>query len=341
LDDAQFRHRLPVARPRAAGYDFAPMSEHCRPPRDVLVPPGRIDLQQRDMTVTVAADVPLRAVQQHLSDAGHWLPVDGDPDATVGSLVDANVTGPLRLGYGAWRDLLLGAQFRDGRGTLVTVGGQTVKNVAGYDLTKFLVGQRGVFGTLVTLTTRTYRRPAGAVLARFAPDPDRLGLLLPSPLKPQWAVLTADALLCGYLGDDRTLAFYRDRLPAVGPAEVTARSVDEDVAHRQSLWCPAGRRTFRASVPPAKVQDFVARAGVAGWSADAAFGVVVGEAADGADALRRAAGAVGGTVTVTDRSSDPPRVTFSRSAEPERALLSRLKRAFDPNDALPPIPATA
>lgn len=320
-------------------------SEHKRPPREPYVAPGGLELLERDMTAVLSADVPLGVVQQRLADIGQWLPIDGDPDASVGSLVDANATGPLRLGYGAWRDLLLGAQFRNGQGTLVTVGGQTVKNVAGYDLTKFMAGQRGVFGTLVTLTTRTYRQPAGAVLARFAPpDPARLGELLPSPLKPQWSVLTADALLCGYLGDERTLAFYRDRLPSVGPAEVVGRSLDDDIAHRRSLWCFGEPRTFRASVPPAKVADFAARANLATWSADAAFGVVVGPVPDGnarAAELVKAADAVGGTVTVTDRSVDPARVTFSRHNPIESALIERLKRAFDPDAALRPVSVPA
>ena len=77
---------------------------------------------------------------------------------------EQNSTGPLRLGYGAWRDLLLGVQFTNGRGELITAGGRTVKNVAGYDLTKFMVGSHGVFGRLVTITTRTYRRPDRALV---------------------------------------------------------------------------------------------------------------------------------------------------------------------------------
>src|SRR6185295_8836809 len=110
---------------------------------------------------------------------------------------------PAATGIRAWRDLLLGAQFHNGRGELITAGGRTVKNVAGYDLTKFMVGQRGVFGTLLTLTMRTYKRPAGAVLAVFAPRPKLMQRLIPSPARPQWAMLTPDALLCGYLGDER------------------------------------------------------------------------------------------------------------------------------------------
>ena len=176
-----------------------------RPPRSALVPPGGADMHARDMTATFAADVTLREAQRRLAEVGQWLPADGDPDAPLGHLVDHNSTGPLRLGYGAWRDLLLGVQFNNGRGELVTAGGRTVKNVAGYDLTKFMVGQRGVFGRIVTLTTRTYLRPAGAVLARHRPVHANLSRLLQTPLLPPGAGLTAEELLCGYLADEPTL----------------------------------------------------------------------------------------------------------------------------------------
>ena len=121
---------------------------HYRPRRGDLVPPGGVELHARDMTATFAADVTLGEAQRRLAEIGQWLPVDGDPAAALGDLVSFNSTGPLRLGYGAWRDLLLGVQFTNGRGELITAGGRTVKNVAGYDLTKFMVGQHGVFGTL-------------------------------------------------------------------------------------------------------------------------------------------------------------------------------------------------
>ena len=311
-----------------------------RPPRTPLVPPGGVDLHERDMTATFSADVTLAAAQDRLARLGQWLPVDGDPAATLGRLVDANSSGPLRLGYGAWRDLLLGVQFTNGRGELVTAGGRTVKNVAGYDLTKFMVGQHGVFGRLVTLTTRTYRRPAGAIVAELDPSAEKAAELLPSPLRPQWMALTPNALLCGYLGDEPTLAYYRERLPAVGPRRVEERSVDADVEHRRSLWCFAGRQTFRASVPPSRVIEFARRATPDRWSADATFGIVVGDVPTaGPDALVAAADALGGTVTVLDRDTnpDPAKPTFSRMTPQERELLMRLKQAFDPGNALVPL----
>lgn len=309
-----------------------------RPPHHPLVPPGGADLQARDMTATFSADLTLAAAQLKLAGLDQWLPADGPPDSTLGDLIDRNSTGPLRLGYGGWRDLLLGAQFTNGRGELITAGGRTVKNVAGYDLTKFMVGQHGVFGRLVTLTTRTYRRPAGAVLARYAPDVAVIGRLTPTPLRPQWAALTADALLCGYLGDEATVGWYHATLPQTQPLELTRRSLDDDTEHRRQLWRFTGDGTFRAAVPPARLVEFVSRLTATDWTADAAFGVVTGPVADAArrNALRQFATEFGGSVRFIGVAGGP-RFDFSTTPA-ERQIIERLKAAFDPDRRLEPLP---
>lgn len=309
-----------------------------RQPRTALVSPGEIDARERDMTATVAGDVTLRALQERLATVNQWLPIDGDPDSPIGALVDYNSTGPLRLGYGAWRDLLLGVQFTNGRGALITAGGQTVKNVAGYDLTKFMVGQRGVFGTLMTLTMRTYRRPEGALLAAFAPDVARLGALLPTPLRPQWAILAAESLACGYVGDAEHLAFCERELAKTDATQVLRRGLDDDIASRAALWRVGGAETFRASVPPARIREFVTAAQLSLWYADAAFGIVVGSLADRREpsSVAAAADAVGGSATVYD-DENPASAPFSTNPA-ERQIIERLKRAFDPDARLAPLP---
>lgn len=286
------------------------------------------------MTATFSADVPLKIAQRRLRELDQWLPIDGNPDTPLGQLVSENSSGALRLGYGAWRDLLLGVQFHNGRGELVTAGGRTVKNVAGYDLTKFMVGQHGVFGTLLTLTVRTYRRPDGALLTRYAPDSRLVNRLLPTPLRPQWALLSTDALLLGYLGDQPTLDYYRRSLPQTDPAEMTPRSLDDDVAHRAALWKASGPAAFRASIPPARIHEFIQNGHPETWVADAAFGIVLGNAPEPAaiEPLRAAAEATGGTLqTIAD--------AFDFSTNPiERQIIERLKHAFDPDGKLPPLP---
>ncbi|MGF1632813.1 MAG: FAD-binding oxidoreductase [Phycisphaerae bacterium] len=301
-----------------------------RPPHEPLVALGTTDCRVTDMTVVASADVTLADLQAELTAHRQWLPVDGDPSLTLGELVLANSTGPLRLGFGGWRDLLLGVQFHNGRGELITAGGQVVKNVAGYDLTKLLVGSHGLFGRPVTLSSRTYRRPAGAVHASLPPDPAALLPLLTTDRRPQWSLLTPEALTLGYLGDEATLAFYERELAEANPRRVT---VEEDITLRAEAFGrvagggDAGGDTGRmvVAVPPAAVGRFVSAAGTSRWSADPAFGIVVVRDAAG-QAVKRAAAEAGGAVLPRDAAE----AAEAFGQEPAKhALLRRLIDAFN------------
>jgi hypothetical protein len=198
-----------------------------------------------------------------------------------------------------------------------------------------MVGQGGVFGRIVTITTRTYAQPAGAMAARFPADAWQINRLLPTPCRPQWAVLTREALWCGYLGDERTIGYYRGALAEHGPVEVVGRTVEEDLRHRGELWAAAGAEgSFRASVPPVKVLEFARSAGLTNWAADAAFGIVLGiTQASKHEAIRAAARSVAGSVYFLEGGR-----THAELDEASRALLHRLKAALDPDAKLEPLP---
>src|SRR5438132_1651182 len=253
-----------------------------RSPRERVVPPGGIELYARDMTASIAGDVTLKDVQEKLAEVGQWLPIDGDPQLGVGELVEMNSTGPLRLGYGAWRDLLLGCQFTNGRGELITAGGRAMKNVAGYDLTKLMVGQQGIFGRVMTITTRTYKRPEAILSADFEPEISILNRLLTTACKPQWAVLNREALVCGYIGDEAHVGFIEGALPRFQPRRIDAsRERVTDVMDRgYSFWERYEGISFRGAVPPMRIKEFVDAGKVERWIADAAFGNVRGECSE-------------------------------------------------------------
>ena len=200
-----------------------------------------------------------------------------------------------------------------------------MKNVAGYDLTKFMIGQTGVFGRIATLTTRTYKQPEASLLATFARSYATLNRLLPSDCRPQWAVLTADALLCGYVGDAQSIDFYERSLREHRATDIARRSLDEDVAHRAMLWQASGDITFRASVPPSRVLDFAQSAALSNWAADAAFGIVIGSCRErDAKTVREHAANVDGTVVY--RRPDGSIFNVVTNAIEQR-LLERLKGA--------------
>jgi FAD/FMN-containing dehydrogenase len=313
-----------------------PGSVAARPQITPLVTPGDALHHVADMTATASADMTLAELQLRLGEQDQWLPIDGDPRMPLGQLVEQNSTGPLRLGYGAWRDLLLGAQFENGLGELITAGGQTVKNVAGYDLTKLMVGQGGVFGRVVTITMRTYRRPAAALLARFAPDGGLVSRLMTTDLRPQWAILTRDALLLGYMADAATMAHYAAGVPRLRPMSLEQRTLEQDIAHRAATWQSRGEVRYRASVPPPHIERFAQAAGAAEWLADAAFGIVLGSCErDACDKVSAAASQAGGSAHFWQADGT---LLGASVGENERKLLERLKEAFDPHGRLAPLP---
>jgi glycolate oxidase FAD binding subunit len=118
-----------------------------------------IDHQPGDMTVTAAAGCTLATLESALARHGQWLPIDPPmaETTTVGGLVAANLSGPLRglAGHGA-RSPPRG-RVVDATGALVRGGGRVVKNVAGYDLPKLYVGALGSLGVLTAATFKVAR----------------------------------------------------------------------------------------------------------------------------------------------------------------------------------------
>jgi glycolate oxidase FAD binding subunit len=120
-----------------------------------------------DMTATVEAGITLMQLNQALSAAGQWLPLDPPraEEMTIGGLIAADRTGPLRLGYGKVRDMLIGIKVALADGKIVRGGGRVVKNVAGYDLPKLLVGSYGTLGVILEATFKV--RPLPPILRLF------------------------------------------------------------------------------------------------------------------------------------------------------------------------------
>jgi FAD/FMN-containing dehydrogenase len=115
-----------------------------------------------DMTVTVQAGITVAALQAALASAGQWLPLD-PPHAdslTVADLLHHDVSGPRRFAHGTVREHVLGLAFVTGDGRLIRSGGHVVKNVAGYDLAKLVIGDGGSLGAIVEATFKLSPRPA-------------------------------------------------------------------------------------------------------------------------------------------------------------------------------------
>jgi glycolate oxidase FAD binding subunit len=119
-----------------------------------------------NLNVAVLAGMTLDAINEHLAAQGRgfFLPLDPplSDRATIGGVYAANGSGPLRLRYGTVRDLALGVRGVDARGNEVGFGGKTVKNVSGYDLTKFLIGSAGSLCLITSISFRISPLPDAA-----------------------------------------------------------------------------------------------------------------------------------------------------------------------------------
>lgn len=121
-----------------------------------------LEHDRENLTVTVQAGCTLATLQEAVREAGQWLPLDVPDPArcTVGGMLAANLSGPRRLRYGTARDLTLGLEAALVTGEVIHPGGKTVKNVAGYDLTRLFLGSWGTLGVITAATFRLWPLPA-------------------------------------------------------------------------------------------------------------------------------------------------------------------------------------
>lgn len=131
---------------------------------------GIIDYQPQEYTFTAYAGTRIKDIQAELHDHEQYLPCDPllvEKGATLGGTIASNLSGSRRFRYGGVRDFLLGATVVDGLGRVFRVGGKVVKNAAGFDLAKFLVGSLGHYMIMVDVTFKVFPEARDFVTHRF------------------------------------------------------------------------------------------------------------------------------------------------------------------------------
>jgi glycolate oxidase FAD binding subunit len=135
---------------------------------------GMLEYQPAEFTFSALAGTSLAEIEAALAENNQFLPFDPPlvaSGATLGGTVAAGLSGPGRFRYGGVRDFILGIAFVDGKGRLVRSGGRVVKNAAGFDLSKLMVGSLGIYGALVELSFKVFPQPAGTITLKASfPD---------------------------------------------------------------------------------------------------------------------------------------------------------------------------
>ncbi len=142
------------------------------PPLDLSEIQGILEYQPDEYTFTAYAGTRLADIDQMLADHGQFMPFDPPfikRGGTLGGTVAANLSGPGRYRYGGMRDFIIGVKFLDFQGRLIRAGGKVVKNAAGFDISKLMVGSLGSLGAIVELSFKVFPRPPAYVtgMTRF------------------------------------------------------------------------------------------------------------------------------------------------------------------------------
>ncbi len=140
---------------------------------------GITQYEPSEFTFTALAGTPLHEITAALAEKNQYLPFDPllvGAGATIGGTVAAGLSGPGRFRYGGIRDFLLSVHFISGEGKLIRAGGKVVKNAAGFDIPKFMVGSLGRFGVMTELTFKVFPKPPAVTTLRLKCDSHALAI---------------------------------------------------------------------------------------------------------------------------------------------------------------------
>ena len=132
---------------------------------------GISEYEPGEFTFTALAGTPIAEIDAALAEHGQFLPFDPplvEAGATLGGTVAAGLSGPGRYRYGGVRDFILGVRYVDGAGEVVRTGGKVVKNAAGFDISKLMVGSLGALGILVELSFKVFPKPEAYATLRVS-----------------------------------------------------------------------------------------------------------------------------------------------------------------------------
>ncbi len=131
---------------------------------------GIASYEPTELVVTARGGTALAELEEELRACGQCLPFEPprfNDQGTVGGMVAAGLAGPARSNVGSVRDHVLGVKLLSGRGELLTFGGQVAKNVAGYDVSRLMVGAQGILGVLCEVSIKVLPTPVASATLRI------------------------------------------------------------------------------------------------------------------------------------------------------------------------------
>lgn len=304
-------------------------------PLSVLEHRGVVRHQPSELVLTARAGTPIDAVEHALREAGQVLPFDPPRfgGGTLGGAVATGLTGPARAFTGSLRDFVLGVRMINGRGQILRFGGEVMKNVAGYDVSRLMAGALGTLGILLEVSVKVLPAPEHSVTLRMELDRRASGERL-----AEWFVRGAPITATSHDGSllRLRLAGSRDGVMAAAAELGGEREPDDGYweslrDHRLKFFSEGETPLWRLALPPATPEPELDGASLVEWGGQQLWL----RSEEAPERIRAAAAALGGHA-VLFRGGNREADVFARPDAVTWRLHQRLKEAFDPRGIFNP-----
>lgn len=295
---------------------------------------GVISYEPTELVITARCGTPLAEIETLLARHQQMLafePPRFGPESTIGGVVATALSGPRRASAGAVRDFVLGAVLLDGRSEVLRFGGQVMKNVAGYDVSRLLAGSLGTLGLILEVSLKVLPVPLREASLRFEMSEidalARLNEWAGQPLPISASCWHQGVLTLRLSGADAAVEAAQRRLggqPLVDAEAANFWAALRDQTHAYfnggSLW--------RMSVPSHASAIILRGEQLIEWGGSQRW-LKVGDTDADVDSIRRTVAASGGHATLF-RGGDKGVGVFHPLAPAVAKIHERLKQSFDP-----------
>jgi glycolate oxidase FAD binding subunit len=305
----------------------------------------------QDMTCTVEAGCTWSGLQSGLAQHGQCVALDPlwPEQATVGGIVATNDSGALRLKYGGLRDLIIGMTIVLADGTIAHTGGKVVKNVAGYDLHKLMIGAFGTLGVVTSVNFRVHSKPqCTRSFSVSAPAAEPLGKLMLMLLHAQVSTVAIQlrGSAAGFVLDVQLASLAEVLHTQAAALEVMAQSVGlHSQAAQEDVWNARQQQmdhefACKGTMLPSEIARFTERVrALSGESVIQGTGIMMAGfpagAADGLMKLRDELEEAKGSLMVLKQPAEA-KVDCWGTPPDSLSLMREVKHRFDPKGILSP-----
>lgn len=298
---------------------------------------GIIDYEPTELVITARCGTPLAEIEAALAARNQMLafePPHFGPGATVGGVVACALSGPRRASAGAVRDFVLGAVLMDGHGERLAFGGQVMKNVAGYDVSRLLAGSLGTLGLILEVSLKVLPLPLREATLRL--DCAEIAALR---LLNEWAgkplPISASCWHDGVLsvrlsGAEAAVSAALQSLGGAVLAPDDAAAFWQSLREQTHAFFAGAGSLWRLSLPPHASAMILKGRQLIEWGGAQRWLKLDGDAdAAGSARIRQAVAAAGGHATLF-RGGDKAVGVFHPLAPAIATIHQRLRQAFDP-----------